>query len=136
MKKGNVLLSFLIIGLASFAQAGSFDFAKANNLDKAKTIGVRKERKDKYGYNSQIERWLLKTGYSVASDFTSFYAVEYLVGPQPVRRGADDFTFRIKVYETGSGKLIASASIVSHSKNEILDNLDRYISEFFTKASN
>ncbi|HRC15743.1 MAG TPA: hypothetical protein PLY25_08685 [Bacteroidia bacterium] len=136
MKNVVVFLLFFVSSHITFAQSGAFDFAKSENLDKTKTIGVRKERKDKYGYNSLIERWLLKTGYSVGSDFTSFYAVEYLVGPQPVRRGADDFTFRIKVYEVTSGKLIASASIVSRSKNEILDNLDRYVSEFFNKAAN
>lgn len=132
-----VILAFLFVGyMFSSAQTHGFDFVKGGDIDKTKTVGVRKERKDKYGYNTTIESSFLKAGYTVLGDYSSFYVVEYYVGPQPVSGGADDFTFRIKLFEASGGKLVATASIISHSKNDVLTNLQNYINEFVKRLSN
>jgi hypothetical protein len=131
-----ILLSLLLIGYQfSPAQIHGFDFVKGGDVDKSKAIGVRKERKDKYGYNTTIESSFLKAGYTVSGDYSAFYMVEYYVGPQPVSRGADDFTFRIKLSEASGGKLIATASVISHSKSDILANLQNYINEFVKRLA-
>jgi hypothetical protein len=116
------------------AQKRHLDFVKSGVIDTTKEIGVRKERKDKFGYNSQIETTLLKAGYNVADESKSFYIIEYYVGPQPVK-GRDDFAFRIKTIESSTGKLVAMASVISSRRSDLLNDLQNYIDEFVRKMS-
>ncbi len=135
MKSIFTLFFAVCLCYTAIAQIDQLDFAKSGNVEKTNEVGVRKERKDKYGYNSQIERSFLKAGYIVANDYKSFYVVEYYVGAQP-NKGKDDYTFRMKMYESTSGKLVATASVISSRRNDILDRLQMYIDEFINRLNN
>lgn len=130
-----ILIALLFTGNILFAQKNVLDFVKNTTVDKAKTVAVKKERKDKYGYNSTIERSFMKAGYSVVKEFNSDYLCEYYIGTQP-KKGEDDYTLRMDLVEVSTGKMVATASIITKRRNQILDNLQGYVDEFITKLNN
>ena len=128
---------------SSWAQKakGNLDFSKNAPVDKTKSIAVIKDRKDKYYYNQQIEKALMKAGYSVAEDNPSnstsnqlTYHIEYHIGPV-AKKGKDDYGFEMHLFENASGKMIAMGDYVVSDKSKIISNIDKLIKEFIDKLS-
>ncbi len=120
---------------------GNLDFSKNAPIDKSKSIAVLKDRKDKYYYNQQIEKALMKAGYSVAEDNPGgstpnqqAYHIEYHIGPV-AKKGKDDFGFEMHLFENASGKMIAMGDYVVSDKSKIISNIDKLIKEFIDKLS-